>query len=197
MPEARSRMKYDLSHLTQEPDQKVMGPIQDDEALLLYALCRVMLIRNVVEVGVQTGYSAGNFLSAIGGNIIGIDKSGSGFSHPRFSLLCKNAADVKPEEIPWPIDLVFFDCHDEEAQKRFFRTMEDAGKITPHTIIAIHDTNLHPGGVRHQPAERQFSNWLLSLGWSAFHAHTRDELHSGDLPFRHGLTLLCRNPRLP
>jgi hypothetical protein len=38
-------VSYDLSHLTQSPDQRVQGPIQDDEALLLYALVKVMRLR--------------------------------------------------------------------------------------------------------------------------------------------------------
>jgi hypothetical protein len=34
---------YDLSHLTQAEDQRVIGPIQDDEALFVYALVRGMM----------------------------------------------------------------------------------------------------------------------------------------------------------
>ena len=35
-------MQYDLSHLTQNPDQMDAGPIQDDEALPLFAICRLI-----------------------------------------------------------------------------------------------------------------------------------------------------------
>lgn len=49
-------MNYDLSHLTQPDHQRVMTPIQDDEALFLYALCRVTQARLVVEFGGGEGY---------------------------------------------------------------------------------------------------------------------------------------------
>lgn len=192
-------MKYNLSHLTQDSDQQVMGPIQDDEALLLYSLCRVMRIRNVVEVGVQGGYSARNFLAAVGpeGEVVGIDTDDRGYRQSRFTIIHASASDVRPEKIPWPIDLVFFDSHDEQAQMRFFSTMEEARKITPHTVVVIHDTGLHPGDVAHQPVERRFSNWLFNRGWSPFHAHADPSRCGPDLPYRHGLTVMCKNPYLP
>ena len=47
-------MRYELSHLVQEPSQAIFRPIQDDEALLLFALCRVTCARaEVVEVIVR------------------------------------------------------------------------------------------------------------------------------------------------
>jgi predicted O-methyltransferase YrrM len=52
----QSKSKYDLSHLTQDEAQISMGPIQDDEALLLYALVKVIRPKTVVEFGF------GNFL---------------------------------------------------------------------------------------------------------------------------------------
>ena len=57
---------YDLSHLTQPDDQVVVGPVQDDEALLLFALVRCMRLRRILEVGGLDGYSARNFLRAMG-----------------------------------------------------------------------------------------------------------------------------------
>jgi predicted O-methyltransferase YrrM len=67
-------MNYNLSHLTQNTT-KVYGPIQDDEALLLYALIRTMGLKYIVEVGGLDGYSAKNFLRAINneGKVITID----------------------------------------------------------------------------------------------------------------------------
>lgn len=197
-------MTYDLAHLTQAPDQRVWGPVQDDEALLLFALCRVMRIRRVVEIGVQHGYSARNFLAAMGpgGQVLGIDKDNHGVQLPGLTMIVADVASVLPEQIPWPADLVFFDSHAEEAQKTFYARMEAAGKITASTVLAVHDTSLHPpgfgpgpaiaGGVMHQPAERSFSNWLAGLGWSPFHAHAPLDRLGKDLPYRHGLTLLMR-----
>ena len=68
-------VSYDLSHLTQDESQYVFGPIQDDEALLLYALIRVMKLQTVVEIGGMSGYSALNFCKAVGneGKVVSID----------------------------------------------------------------------------------------------------------------------------
>jgi predicted O-methyltransferase YrrM len=201
-------MTYDLSHLTQPPEQRVWGPVQDDEALLLFALCRVMRIRRVIEIGVQHGYSTRNFLAAVGpqGEVVGIDKDHHGVCLPRFTLIQADVGSVLPEQIPWTADLVFFDSHAEDAQKKFYLSMSVAGKISDATVLAIHDTGLHPagmgqgmaisGGVMHQPAERSFCNWLLDHGWSAFHAHAPLHRLGVDLPYRHGLTLMAKNQKL-
>ena len=67
--------QYNLEHLIQTKEQKVIGPIQDDEALLLFALIKTCLIKNVIEIGGLNGYSANNFLEAVGdnGSVITID----------------------------------------------------------------------------------------------------------------------------
>jgi hypothetical protein len=201
-------MTYDLSHLTQAQDQRVWGPVQDDEALLLFAMCRVLRARRVIEIGVQHGYSTRNFLAAVGpdGEVIGIDKDDHGVRLPRFTMIHGDAGCVMPEQIPWMADLVFFDSHAEEAQKQFHSRMAAAGKISESTVLAIHDTGLHPagigqgvpisGGVMHQPAERSFCNWLLDHGWSAFHVHTPLHRLGSALPYRHGLTLMAKGQRL-
>lgn len=204
MHKKRCDVKYSLCHLTQGEDQNVIGPVQDDEALFLFALCRVMMVKNVVEIGVQSGYSAQNFLKAVGseGSVIGIDTNKTAFCSDRFTFINSCAGAVSPEQIPWNIDLLFFDSHSEYAQKKFFENMKTAGKITDETIIALHDTGLHPVGVgigtklgdgyAHQPVERMLSNWLVSFGYSPFHAHTNIAKHNNKLPFRHGLTILCK-----
>jgi O-methyltransferase len=57
---------YNLRHLTQNSDQAVSGPIQDDEALFLYSLIRVMQMKRILEIGGLGGYSATNFVAAAG-----------------------------------------------------------------------------------------------------------------------------------
>jgi predicted O-methyltransferase YrrM len=201
-------MEYDLSHLTQGPQQWVLGPIQDDEALLLFALCRSMIIKNVVEVGTQSGYSTKNFIKAVGdgGHVISVDPQPFGENYSNFTFIQKNIRDVEVTEIPWSIDLLFFDSHDESAQIAFFDKMQLADKINNDTVIAIHDTNLHPPGISsgitteqgciHQLAERNLVNKLIDSGWSPFHVHTKLERHNESLPFRHGLTLLNKKTHL-
>ena len=58
-------VNYDLKHLTQNDDQRVLGPIQDDEALFLYSVIRGSRMRRVLEIGGLSGYSATNFLAAM------------------------------------------------------------------------------------------------------------------------------------
>lgn len=41
---------YNLEHLTQEDRQEVSGPIQDDEALFMFAIIRGMQIETVLEI---------------------------------------------------------------------------------------------------------------------------------------------------
>ena len=41
-------VRYNLNHLTQPDDQNKPGPIQDDEALLFFALIRVTPIKKIL-----------------------------------------------------------------------------------------------------------------------------------------------------
>src|SRR5437868_1698235 len=59
-----SRQGFDLSHLSTY-DENVIGPIQRDEAVLLFGLIRVLRPLTVVEFGFQVGQSAFNFLRAL------------------------------------------------------------------------------------------------------------------------------------
>ena len=55
-----------MRHLgRQGREQNVVGPMQDDEALLLFALARTMGVTRVLEVGGLGGFSATNFVAAI------------------------------------------------------------------------------------------------------------------------------------
>jgi predicted O-methyltransferase YrrM len=69
------KSKYNIDHLIQPKEQVVLGPIQDDEALILFSIVHAMRLRYIVELGSQSGYSAQNFLKAVGpqGHVIGID----------------------------------------------------------------------------------------------------------------------------
>lgn len=199
---------YDLSHLTQEENQRVIGPIQDDEALLLYSVIRVMRLRNIVEIGGLGGYSAMNFLKAIGnsGNVVTIDLTPTQNMGDRHIVLVGDAANVTPEQLQVDsIDLLFFDAHDYPAQMKFFHTMRDAGMISDSTIIALHDTGTHPmnlgwcyetnQGFVHQKVERAMTNDFFHMGYQPVCFHTKLSVHDETLPFRHGLTLLSKfNP---
>jgi predicted O-methyltransferase YrrM len=196
-------MHYDLSHLTQEPSQAVLGPVQDDEALLLYALCRVVCARRVLEFGGLPGASARNFLAAVGpeGVVYTVERSPMEPLAANHRIIPRQAGDVWGQDFEGqPLDLVFFDCHDYAQQLLAFENLTVCGVITPDTTLALHDTGLHPrqvlpearlvpGGWIHQEAERKLVRYLLELGYDCVTFSANKPLPP--LEYRHGLTL-CR-----
>jgi predicted O-methyltransferase YrrM len=203
-------MRYDLSHLVQEPGQAVFGPVQDDEALLLFAACRVVCARRVVEFGGESGYSARNFLAAVGdapgAAVYTVDANPVPVLSPAHRFIRKWAKDVTPEDFDCqPLDLVFFDCHDYAQQLQAFHTLARAGVIARGTLIALHDTGTHPAkllpwafrtedGYVHQPAERQLVSTLQAVGYECISFHAPRPVPP--LQFRHGLTLCALKHRL-
>ena len=57
-------VNYNFTHLTQNYQQNVWGPIQDDEALFLYSIIRGSRLTRILEIGGLHGYSGLNFLKA-------------------------------------------------------------------------------------------------------------------------------------
>ena len=203
---------YDLSHLTQPDNQRVVGPVQDDAALFLFALIRCMRIRHVMELGGLDGYSATNFLRAIGpeGMLYTVDLRPVPSLAPNHRTIRKDCGTLHGEEFGNArLDLVFFDCHAYAAQMRLYGNLRRQGLITERTVLALHDTNLHPltdkadapprrwgavvaEGWMHQGVERRMVNTLRSDGYEALMLHTTADRHDETLPFRHGLTILTR-----
>jgi predicted O-methyltransferase YrrM len=194
---------YDLSHLTQPEKQNVVGPIQDDEALFLYSLIRTMRLKRILEIGGDVGYSATNFLKAIGGDgiVYTVDLKPTPSLAKNHKVIVKNALLLEPADIDQaPLDLIFFDCHEYNVQMSLFIRLQERQIINDHTVLALHDTNLHPqqfvpwaypveGGYVHQPVERRMSNDFKRMGYDVLSLHTRLSAHDEMLPFRHGLTV--------
>jgi hypothetical protein len=194
-------MEYDLSHLTQHADQVVFGPIQDDEALLLYALIRTMRLHNILEVGGLFGYSATNFLKAIsGGTVYTVDINPVKKLAPNHYVITKNCADIDVFDIEHKIDLIFFDAHVFEEQLELFTKLKNFDLINDDTVLAFHDTNLHPCKIHASrfiesengwcfiKVERNLVNYFKSIGYDAICCHTSMEEKS--IPFRHGITIM-------
>ena len=204
--------KYDLSHLVQPLDQNIGGPIQDDEALLLYAMVRGMRIKRVLELGGLSGYSARNFLRALswdaGTAVYTVDLDPVASQAPNHFTIQKDAALIDAADVHGqPLDLVFFDCHVYDAQMDMYVRLVNKGLITDATVIALHDTGLHPRksapwsypiqdadgvcGYVHQDVERKMVNALRrDFGYDAFCVHTDVRRNDDRLPFRHGVTLM-------
>lgn len=205
---------YDLRHLTQADEQSNPGPIQDDEALLLFALIRVTRIKRILELGSAYGYSAANFCAAIGDH-------GTVYSVsipevcPKLAdnhvVFHKDIVDLTPEDLGGePIDLVFFDCHAYEAELCVFQRLRRAAVITDKTILVFHDTNLWPtrnavnvenapdwptlcyeveGGWVFCPPERQLVNDFKEMGYDILNLGTDRSVHGPHLPYRCGLSI--------
>lgn len=196
---------YNLSHLTQHDNQKVLGPIQDDEALFLYAIIRGMRLKRILEIGGLSGYSARNFLASIeksNGIVYTVDINPVPKLAENHKTIIKNAKDLTLDDVDdQPIDLVFFDCHD-MVQMDIYHSFVKHGIITDRTVLALHDTNLHyapfhcfgpyvesEGGYAHQPVEREMVNMFKDMGYDIFSIHTSKEKHDASFPFRHGVTV--------
>jgi predicted O-methyltransferase YrrM len=192
-------MNYNLSHLTQPPSQDLLGPIQDDEALVLYSIIRTSRLEKVIEIGGLSGYSAKNFLEA-GTKVYTIDINPVPNMGPNHITIIKSAADVTKEEIGERVDMVFFDCHHYEASLSFFNNMIEGGIIDDDTILVLHDTNLHYNQITqgsfyngegwvHQVAERELTNHFFDLGYQVLSLGTKPHSHNETFPYRHGLTI--------
>jgi len=198
---------FDLSHLVQPQSQSVVGPIQDDEALFLFALIRVMRLRTILEVGGLGGYSAVNFLKAVGedGVVFSCDINPVDKLAPNHRIITKDARLLDGSDLDGTVlDMVFFDCHIYPAQMEMYMSLRRANLIGDRTLLALHDTNLHPRqivpwaypvdgeecGFVHQPAERRMVNDFKRMGYDAICFHTRMDRHDEKLPFRHGLTIM-------
>lgn len=194
--------KYDLSHLVQADDQVVAGPVQDDEALLLFAVIRTSRLRRVLELGGFTGYSAHNFLKAMSvfgddRRVYTVDVNPVPLQGDGHVFIHKNARDVAADDVGnEPLDMVFFDCHDLTASTDLFSRLEAEALLTSRTLIVLHDTNLHyhveRKGVAHQPVERQLVMWLKHKGYDSVSFHTSSRDHGASLPYRHGVTIMQR-----
>ena len=208
-------MLYNLKHLTQDESQSNPGPIQDDEALLFFALIQVTRIKRIVEFGGVHGYSAANFIAAVGetGTVYTVDWGKDGIT-PKVSdnhiVITKNVADIEPEDLGnEPIDLLFFDCHAYEASLCAFQKLLRAGIITDKTIFAFHDTNVWPtkdapnlsgaewpeisyeveGGFVFCPPERQLVNDFKEMGYDVLNLGTDKSVHGLHFPYRCGLSI--------
>ena len=201
-------VNYDLTHLTQNENQQVSGPIQDDEALFLYSIIRGCRLERILEIGGLNGYSARNFLKALtytkNGILYTCDIKPVRVFAKNHKVIIKNALHLTKDDLDKkPLDLVFFDCHD-MIQMDVYKKLVSKKIINDTTILALHDTNLHyppfqhcgkyikkENGYAHQPVERDMVNLFKNLGYDIFSIYTDKTKHSINFPVRHGITV-CR-----
>jgi len=128
------------------------GPVHRDEALILFALTRVLCPQTIVEFGFALGQSALSFLLAAGPEcrLFSYDFSKSAqetarkcFGHfKNFRLIAKSQSDFSPDDIEnRTIDLCFFDAaHDVDGNLKTFELIQPC--LTCTSIVAIHDTGI-------------------------------------------------------
>lgn len=148
----RTSLKYDLNHLGMF-ETFVHGPIQDDEALFLFSLCKMIRPKTIVEFGMFTGMSTWNFAKAKDDScfLYGFDLNENAvkratdrccgikncfFKWLDYTKFSKDHIDKRN------IDLVFLDCsHDFEKNKICLNSFLPL--MTDNAILAIHDTGFY------------------------------------------------------
>lgn len=211
-----------LAHLAIFDPHKI-GPVQPDEALLLYALARMIRPRVIVEFGFNRGHSALNFaLACPDAKVISYDIGEFPETVarrclgplPNFRFFRKSQTEFDPADAGnEPLDLVFIDAaHDLEINRETFRRI--VPHLAPGAVVAVHDTGVWDKA-RFTAAHREFAalapeSWLDERRFQ----HQRDErlfvnwigeaypdfalLHLGtERVLRHGITLLQRTAPLP
>ena len=195
--------KYDLSHLIQD-SQFVFGPVQDDEALLLFGAIKTIRPKVIVEFGANNGFGSLNFLKAIDEDsklysydINPFNKDSLANEDKRFIFYRKSHSDFDQMDVGnQTIDFVFVDYAHTDTMKTGFKKI--INQISFNGIIAIHNTGLHVSeqancvcdyenycGGAHQKDARAFINWIIE-NYTEWHVL---EMHSFKI-FRHGLTFL-------
>lgn len=210
----------DLAHLAFF-DERVVGPVQRDEALLLHGLIRVLRPQTVVEIGFAKGESAFNLLRAMDSDarlyLFDIkprcaEIARERFGHdPRSTFYLRSQTDLRADDLDGrPADFVFLDAsHDLALNQTTFAQLQPL--MAPDAILADHDTGTVPRELfpdwhwrlnepanwvgdqyEGQPGERAFVNWVLEEQSGSAQLH----LHSRRT-IRNGITLLQRSAPLP
>ena len=211
----------DVGHLTLF-HERMDGPVQRDEALLLHALLRVLRPNVVVEIGFFRGHSAYNFLRALDSEarLYSFDIDPSCVQRAtelfgkdsRVMVRQRSQTELTRSDLDGQeADFVFLDAsHDLTLNQATFQRLLPL--MRPNAILAVHDTGTIPREflVRENhwalhepdrwvgdecevmPGERAFVNWLLDEHRDFSQLH----LHSLNTA-RCGITLLQRTERLP
>jgi predicted O-methyltransferase YrrM len=205
---------YSLGHL-RHFKERAAGPVQRDEALLLYAIVKTIDPKTVVEFGFMAGHSAVNFLKAmsIDARLYSYDISGSALQlaekvrDRRFVFVCKSQADFDSSDVEnRRVDLAFFDAsHNYDLNVATFERLSDS--LSERALVIVHDTGTWHGDLKgfrtadgyfigdsaesgyvHRPGERKFVNYIRETrpDFDQIHLHSTTKL-------RHGLTLMQRN----
>jgi len=219
----RPKIFAPCEHLGLYREETAAGPLQRNEALLLFALVKVIRPQTVVEFGFSSGHSSYNFLQAmdVESRLYSFDigdrsaeiaqryfRKRRNFRFLQKSQDAFSASDIDGRQI----DLAFIDAaHELNINKKTFAAILPC--LAPDAIIAVHDTGTwarsQMQSVHTQFAEGKPGDWINPDEFQ----HERDEREFvnwiiTDYPFhalhfhtlrciRHGMTLLARKNILP
>jgi len=168
---------HDLAHIGwQGRKQDVVGPLQDDEALLLFALSRALGVNRVLEIGSLNGDSARNFLSAVRctlrAKVFSVDPSPT---VPELAenhvVVRKNAASLVSADLDnLPVDLLLLDCHDYQASQKVVRRILRQHLLSDTGLVVLHDTGLHPAGLNYSRAPHASIGTKRGRSWQTAHS---------------------------
>ena len=185
----------------EEYSEAALGPIQQEEALFLFGLCRVVRPQRVLEFGSGLGASTRVWLEAGVPEVWTVDVSISdpvrqlAERWPNLKIIEGNMAKVELPKLS--LDLVFFDgAHDFKINRAAWEGVK--GLIVSGGVIAVHDTGQwareHMGQAHqhidvagtdpyaHRPEERRYAVSLDSGGDDRLDFHSLRTL-------RHGISL--------
>lgn len=177
-----------------------IGPIQNEDVLLIQAVIKMTCPSVLVELGYLNGFSTRKILEVMreDAHLTSYDNIviNSNITDARFTFKNKSQTEVNEENI----DFIFFDAsHNLDLNKETLLKVEKT--LNKNAIIAIHDTGIWnemvmdtggywvKDGYVHRPDEREFVKWLKEKGFNIINLGTTREL-------RHGITLaqkVCNN----
>jgi predicted O-methyltransferase YrrM len=198
------------------------GPLQRDEAILLYGILKVIRPKTLVEFGFNNGNSTYSLLKAIDKDclLFSYDISNKSkwiaeryFSKrfKNFKFLHKGQDDFDPADCEFrKIDYVFFDAsHDFQINsKTFLRLYEN---LSANAIVMIHDTGLWNADLllkmhhdllpllKYKEVQGRIAHQYderLFVNWVCENFPEFEVIHfHSENVLRHGLTLLSRTPK--
>jgi len=216
--------RHRIEHLAFYREDGVIGPIQKDEALLLFALTQVLRPAVIVEFGFHCGHSAFNFLQAMSPACqlysYDVDERAESVARGRFHrfrnfhFLRKSQADFCAADVgDQPVDLCFVDAsHELELNQATFRKLE--GCLSEGAVIVVHDTGTwvkeHFSPIHAEVAAKIPGNWISPtefqsckgerefVNWVLTHCPGFSEIHlHSKRALRNGMTLIQKNGVLP
>mmetsp|Transcript_47544 Transcript_47544/g.155741 ORF Transcript_47544/g.155741 Transcript_47544/m.155741 type:complete len:228 (+) Transcript_47544:77-760(+) len=147
--QSQGSLFYALRHIgLQGRAQAVVGPMQDDEALLLFALTRAAGVNRALELGGLGGFSARTLLEAVQCTrqpaVYTVDLAPVPVLGRHHRVLQKGAEQVTAADLGGePFGLLVLDCHHYPATKQLLKNVLRWRLLRRDGMLFLHDTGRH------------------------------------------------------